>query len=114
VVSPADWLVSSIWFLLSTGLVAIGALGKSLLVCVRCSELLLFSPGSSCIVLQLQLCLVSSSPSKLGQFSFEFCPQSHETSSIIHHFGNYLPTLGSWLVTPPLLLAFVTFPTFIP
>jgi hypothetical protein len=38
----------------------------------------------SCVALQLQLCLVSPSPSKMGQFSFEYCLQSHETSSRIH------------------------------
>jgi hypothetical protein len=49
------------------------------------SEMSLFSPGGSYIPLQLQLCLVSSSPSKVGQFSFECCPLSQEISSGIHH-----------------------------
>jgi hypothetical protein len=45
----------------------------------------LFLPGGSCVALQLQLCLVSSSPSRVGQFSFEYCPQSQETISGINH-----------------------------
>jgi hypothetical protein len=86
-VSSCDWLVSSIWFLLSIVQVAIWAWGNSLPVCVRFSELLLllFSPGGGCVVLQLRLCLVSSSLSKVREFSFEYCPQSHETNSGIHH-----------------------------
>jgi hypothetical protein len=106
VVSPGDWLVSSIWFLLSTGQVVIRTWGKSLPVCVRWFNLL-FSPGSSCVALQLQHCLVSSSPSKVGQFHFEYCPLSHETSSVIHQG----PALGDWLVSPPPLSAFVPHPT---
>jgi hypothetical protein len=31
---------------------------------------------------RLQLWLVSSSPSKVAQFSFEYCPQSHKTNSV--------------------------------
>jgi hypothetical protein len=50
VVSPGDWLVSSVCFLLSKGQVAIGAWGNSLPIHGRCSELL-FSPGGSCIAL---------------------------------------------------------------
>jgi hypothetical protein len=46
---------------------------------------LLFSPCGTCIALQLQLCLVGSSPSKVGQLSFEYCPQSQEISSGIPH-----------------------------
>jgi hypothetical protein len=65
------------------------------------SELLLFSPGGSCIALQLQLCLVSSSPSQVGQFSFEHSPLSHEISSRIH----YLPCFGK--VAPLSLSTFV-------
>jgi hypothetical protein len=84
VVLSDSWLVSSIWFLLSTGQVAIRTCGCSLPVCVRWSNLL-FSPACSCVALPLQLCLVSSSPSKVGQLSFEYHPQSHETSSVIHH-----------------------------
>jgi hypothetical protein len=34
------------------------------------------SPASSCTALQLQLCLVSCSPSKVGQFSFKCWPLS--------------------------------------
>jgi hypothetical protein len=96
---------------------------------------LLFSPGGNCIALQVQLCLVSSSPSKVGQFSFEHCLLSLEISSGIHHlpcFGRLAchptPTLsfytspdfclvlvaplGGWLFTSSLLSAFVTFPEF--
>jgi hypothetical protein len=46
---------------------------------------MLISPGGSCIALQLQLCLVSSSLSNVEQFSFEYCPKSHKTSSLIYH-----------------------------
>jgi hypothetical protein len=106
-VSPSDWLVSSTWLLLSTGQVTVEAWGNSLLVCARCSEMFLFSPGSSWVALQLQLCLVSSSPSKVGQFSFEYCPQSHETSSGIYHQA----TLGGWFVTPSPLSNFVCYLT---
>jgi hypothetical protein len=69
--------VSSIWFLLSTGSE------------VWYSELLLFSPGNSCIVLQGQLCPVGSSPSKLEKFSFEYRPQPYETTSGIHHWPHF-------------------------
>jgi hypothetical protein len=64
----------------------------------------LFSPGGSCIVLLLQLW--SASPP--ARFSFEYCPQFHETSSVIH-LG---PTLGGWFVTPLPLSAFVPCPIF--
>jgi hypothetical protein len=69
VVSLDDWLVSSISFFLSAGQVATGAWGSSLPVHARWSQIF-FSPGGSCIALQLQVCLVSSSPSKVGQFRF--------------------------------------------
>jgi hypothetical protein len=55
----------------------------SLPVCAEWSELL-FSLGDNCVALQLQFCLVRSSPSKVGQFSFECCPLSQEISSRIH------------------------------
>jgi hypothetical protein len=101
------------------------------------SKLLLFSPGSSFIALYLQLCLVSFSLSKVGQFSFEYCPLCHETSSGIHHlhcfwkvgwsFHPYSQplclswsllcassaSLVVWLVAPLLLLVFLAFPMFI-
>jgi hypothetical protein len=60
----------------------------------------LFLPGGSCVALQLQLCLVSSSSSKVGQFSFECLTRSALGSTTF-------PTLGGWPVTPPLLSAFV-------
>jgi hypothetical protein len=78
-----------------------------------------FSPGGSCVALQLQLCWVSSSPCKVGQFSFEYCLQSQEISSGIHHwpcFGrlaccstpglslcsfSLLCSLRVWLLAPP-------------
>jgi hypothetical protein len=64
VVPPDDWLARSIYFLLSTGEVAIGTWGNSVPVCAKWSDLL-FLPGSICISLPLQLCLVSSSSSKV-------------------------------------------------
>jgi hypothetical protein len=33
--------------------------------------------------------LVRPSPSKVGQFSFEYCPLSHKTSSRIHHLPGF-------------------------
>jgi hypothetical protein len=96
---------------------------------------LLLSLVSSCLALQLQLCLVSFSPSKVGQFSFECCPLSHEISSGIQHLPHFgrlacYPTpavshcaspdlpwvlaapLGGWHVTPLLLSTFAALPTF--
>jgi hypothetical protein len=64
VVSPSDWLVSTVWFLLSTRLVVIVRLGKTA-THARWSELL-YSPGSSCVALHLQLYLVSFSPARWG------------------------------------------------
>jgi hypothetical protein len=60
----------------------------SLLVHSGWSELL-FSPDHSCAAPQLQLCLVSSSPSKVGQFSFECCPLSHMICSGIHYLSHF-------------------------
>jgi hypothetical protein len=94
--------------------------------------MLLFSPHSCCVALQLQLYLVSSSPNKVGQFSFECCPLSHEISSRIHHLPLFVRLacclnpalslcaspdlcwvlavpLGGWLVTPVLLSDFAAF-----
>jgi hypothetical protein len=65
---------------------------------------LLFSPASSCVILQLQFCFVFSSHSKVGQFGFEL-----EISSGIH----YLPSFGRWLITPPLLSAFAACLVFV-
>jgi hypothetical protein len=61
VVSPDGWVVGNIWFLLSTGQVAIGTCGSSLPVCAKQCDLL-FSLSSSCAALQLQILVVSSSP----------------------------------------------------
>jgi hypothetical protein len=60
----------------------------SLPVHVGWSELL-FSPGGSYIATQLQLYLLSSSPSKVRQFSFEHYALSHEISSGIHHLPHF-------------------------
>jgi hypothetical protein len=120
VVSPDDRIVSIIWFFLSTGQVTIRIWGNSLSVCTRWSDLL-FLPGSSYIALPLQLCLVSSSPSKIG--AIQFCPQPHETQwstmpllwevglSPHPHFQTLCLSpslladssvpLEGWLVTPP-------------
>jgi hypothetical protein len=94
----------------------------------------LFSPGGSCI--PSTVTLVSSSPSKVGQFSFEYYPLSHEGSAGIHClpcFGRLAccptPTLslcassdlclvlaaplGGQLDAPPSLSAFVALPIFV-
>jgi hypothetical protein len=85
------------------GQVATGTCDTTLPVCARWSDLLLLFPGGSSVVLQLCLWLVSSSSSKVGQFSFVCHSQSHEISSTINH----TPTLGGWLVIPPSLSTFV-------
>jgi hypothetical protein len=59
------------------------------------SELLLFSLGGNCIAFQLQLCLVSSSYSKVGQFSSDYFSLSHRS---LPGSTTCLP-LGGWLVT---------------
>jgi hypothetical protein len=102
IISPDVWLVSSIWSLLSTGQVAIETCGSSLSTHARWSDLLLFSPGNSCISLQL-----SSSPSKVGQFSFVHCPMSHKVSSAICHTPNH----RGGFISPTPLSAFVSHPT---
>jgi hypothetical protein len=50
-------------------------------------------------------CLVSSSPSKMRQFSFECCPLSQRSVLRL----TTCPALGGWPVTPPLPSAFVFF-----
>jgi hypothetical protein len=74
VVSPGYWLVSSIWFLLSTKLVGIVKWGKTANSCRVVRDVL---PGCSWVALQLQLCLVSSSPSKVGNsvLNAALCPR---------------------------------------
>jgi hypothetical protein len=89
----------------------------------------LFLPGHSCVAIQLQLCLVSSSPSKVGAIQFWMLPSVPEISYGIHHLHSFgmLPVshpalslcvfpdlcwvlaapLGGWLVTPLLLSAFM-------
>jgi hypothetical protein len=69
----------------SSCIIALARNSKTMLTRGRESKLLLFSPCSSCVALQLQLCLVSSSPRKVGQLSFEYCPVSQEISSSVHH-----------------------------
>jgi hypothetical protein len=64
---------------------------------------MLVLPGRSWIAPQLWLWKVSSSPNKMGQFSFVHHPQSHEINSVIHH----APALGGWLLTPSPLSALV-------
>jgi hypothetical protein len=108
VLSPGDWLVSSIWFLLSTGQVAIRTWSSSLLVHARCSEMS-FLPGGSC---------VGSSPSNLWQFSFEYHPQPYwpaqgSTSTLLWEVGLsphpgsqnllffFLCSLRVWILAPP-------------
>jgi hypothetical protein len=92
--------VSSIWFLLPTWQVAIGTWGNSLPVCTRWSGLFLLLPGGSFVT----LCLVIFSPSKVGQFSFEYHPQSHKTSSGIHQDLLWEVGLSLYPHSHPLLL----------
>jgi hypothetical protein len=113
-------------------IVAIGRWGKS---ASSYRVVRAVSPGGKCIALQLQFCLVSSSPSKVGQFSFECCPLSHKISSKIHHLPHFgrlsccpiplsafvplqpllgiVAPVGGWLVTLSLLSAFAALPAFI-
>jgi hypothetical protein len=80
-------------------LVAIGKWGR-LPVHVGWSELL-FSPSGSCIALQLQFCLVSSSSARWGNsiWNTAFCPRRSILGSTTY------PSLGGWPVATPLLLA---------
>jgi hypothetical protein len=65
----------------------------------------LFSPSSRFIAPELQFCLVSSSPSKVEQFSFELSSLSQRSA-----LGSTTwPALGGWPVTLPLLSTFVLF-----
>jgi hypothetical protein len=100
--------VSRIWFLLPRWQVAVGICGRSLPVCARWSNLLLFSPGSSCIALPLQLWLVSSSPSKVVQLSFEYSLQSKNSNTVIHHALHF----GQVACHPIPLSAFVPHPIY--
>jgi hypothetical protein len=91
----------------------------------------LCSPGSSCVALQLQLYLLSSSLSKVGQFSFECCPlfrdqlwdplpamlgkiglSPHPSSQPLSFPDLCLlvAPLGGWLVSPLSLSAFMSLP----
>jgi hypothetical protein len=53
--------------------------------------------------------LFSSYLNKVGQFSFEYCPLSHEISSRIYH----LPCFGKLDIARPLLSAFAALPTLV-
>jgi hypothetical protein len=113
---------------LSTRLVAIVRWGKS--ASAWWVVELLFSLSGSCIALQLQLCLVSSSPSKVRQLSFECCPQSQNSAlgstscptclsmpavslcGLLDLHWVLVAPLGDCLVTTPLLSAFPAVPAF--
>jgi hypothetical protein len=76
---------------------------------------------AAAVALQLQRCLISPSPSKVQQFTFEYCPQSYKTSSGIYHWSSFgrlaghltpalsfcyfscLYLLGVCLLDPPLI-----------
>jgi hypothetical protein len=94
--------VSNSWFLLSIGQIAIRVCDSSLPVCARWSGLLLFLLGQ-------KHWLVSSSPSKVCQFSFVCCPQSNKISSAICH----ATTLEGWLIAPLLLSVFLSHPALV-
>jgi hypothetical protein len=119
VVSPGDWLVSSIWFFLSTRLVSTGRqnefdssyrVGRAVVF----TRQQLHCPSVSSLFGQL-LCQQG------GAIQFWMLPLSHEITSGTHHllhFGRVaccptlldasLPPLGVWFVTP----AFVAWPVF--
>jgi hypothetical protein len=61
--------------------------------------------GHSCCFHQVAAVLVSFSPSKVGQFSFECCRLSQRSSL----GSTSCTTLGSWPVSSPLLSVFVLF-----
>jgi hypothetical protein len=69
VVSLGDWIVSSSSFFLFAGQLQLGP-GVAHCQFMQGGHRIFFSPGSSCTSLQLQLCLVGSSPSKVGQYRF--------------------------------------------
>jgi hypothetical protein len=94
------------------------------------SELLLFSPGGSCVALQLQFGHLL--PRQGREMQFWIPPSVPETSSGIHHQPHcgrlaYYPNLCAspdlclmltaplrgWLLSPSQLSAFVAFPTFV-
>jgi hypothetical protein len=56
--------------------------------------------------LQLQFCLVSSSHSNVGQFSFECCPVPQKSAQE----SNTCPALGGWPMAPPPALSLYAFP----
>jgi hypothetical protein len=92
--------VSHHWSLLPTGQVAIELCDCSLPDFPRWSNMFLFSPDGSGVTPQLHwLWQVSTSPKKVRQLSVVPHSQSYEISSAICPS----PTLGGWLLTPPLL-----------
>jgi hypothetical protein len=97
VVSPGDWLVSSIWFLLSTGQVVIGASGNSLPVHARYSELLFHQEAA---VLSYSCNCIWLAP-----------PPATWSNSVLSTALSFMRPaqggLGGLLVTPPPLSAFV-------
>jgi hypothetical protein len=109
VVSPSDWLVNSIWFFCSLGRLQLGPeITHCQCVCKVVWSVIVFTRQQlRCPTAAFSL--VSSSPSKVQQFSFEYCPQSQETSSGVY----YGHALGGWLATPPLFSDFVTCPTLV-
>jgi hypothetical protein len=95
-VSPGDWLVSSISFLLSTRLLGILRWGKTASLCrvVRA----VFHQAAAGLPFSC-----SSSPSKVGKFSFECCLLSQRSV-----LGSTIwSALGGWPVTTLLLSAFM-------
>jgi hypothetical protein len=95
------WLVSSIWFLLSTVLVASGRWCRSASSC-KVVRTVVFHQAATVLAFSCN-CLVSSSPSKVGQFRFECWPLSHKISYRIYH----LPCFGRLACHPTLLSAFM-------
>jgi hypothetical protein len=98
VVSSDSWLVSSIWFLLSTGQVVIGTCGMSLPVCAK---------WSICCLCQVAAGLpyhCNSIWSVPPPASFEYCPQFKRL--VICH----ILALGAWLVCPTPALSLCSLP----
>jgi hypothetical protein len=99
---------SSIWFLSTSRLQLESEVCHCPLV-QGGGQVCCFCLAAATLPLQLQLWLVSSSTSKVGQFSFEYKPQSHETSSVIHYAPLWEVGLSPHPWSQPLLLFLPSF-----
>jgi hypothetical protein len=88
VVSPGDWLVNSIWFLLST---VFSCNWEVMCIChfVQGGQnCCCFHQVAAALLFRCN-CLVNFSPSKVVQCNFSCCPLSDEISYGIHHLPHF-------------------------